>query len=197
MCELNKMQQNNYITLSNIELQRRIQSKDEKAFRELYNRYWDKVFVICHNRIHNMDVAQDIVQDIFMSLWNHRELSSIQNIESYLYQACKFAIIKEYHKSARYDSLDSTGFGVLDRVEDLDLDEVLEAKFLKDLLQAEVERLPEKTKIIFNYSRNENLNSREIAEKLNISPRTVENQLSKALKVLRKFVNNLNFFVIF
>lgn len=191
------MQDDSYITFSNIELQKRIQSKDEKAFRELYNRYWDKVFVICHNRIHNLDVAQDIVQDIFMSLWNHRELGSIQNIESYLYQACKFAVIKEYHKYARYDSLDSVGFGILDQVEELDLDAVLEAKFLKDLLQAEVERLPEKTKIIFNYSRIDNLNSREIAEKLNISPRTVENQLSNALKVLRKFLKNLNFFVIF
>lgn len=191
------MKDNNYITLSNIELQKGIQRKDEKAFRELYNRYWDKIFVICHNRIQNMDIAQDLVQDIFMSLWNHRNLASIQNLESYLYQACKFAVIKEYHKSARYDTLDPTSFGLLDQIETIDLDEVIEAKFLKDLLQAKVERLPEKTKIIFNYSRNENLNSREIAEKLNISHRTVENQLSNALKELREFLRKINFFTIF
>lgn len=190
------MKDNNYITLSNIELQKGIQRKDGKAFQELYNRYWDKIFVICHNRIRDMDLAQDLVQDIFMSLWNHRNLASIQNLESYLYQACKFAVIKEYHKSARYDTLDPTSFGVLDQIETIDLDEVIEAKFLKDLLQAKVERLPEKTKIIFNYSRNENLNSREIAKKLNISHRTVENQLSNALKELRKFLRKINFFTI-
>jgi RNA polymerase sigma-70 factor (ECF subfamily) len=82
-------------------------------------------------------------------------------------------------------------------VEELGLDDSLCIKELQQLIFQEVERLPEKAKIIFNYSRIDHLDSREIAEKLNISHRTVENQISKSLKHLRIFINNLKSLLFF
>jgi len=54
-----------------------------------------------------MDIAQDLVQDIFLSLWTHADLSAIENLEAYLYQATKFSIIKHFHKSNRYTNVDN------------------------------------------------------------------------------------------
>lgn len=186
-----------YSSASDIELQSLVKGGDEHAFREIYDRYWDKVFVICNNRLHQTEAAQDIVQDIFLSLWEHPDLTKVQNMEAYLFQACKFSVIKYVHKSSRYDSIDSQMVGLLDRVVEMSIDEALHIKFLQDIIFQEVERLPKKTAIIFNYSRKEHLSSKEIADKLNISPRTVENQISHALKELRIFLKNLKTFMIF
>ncbi len=186
-----------YSLLPTSELQALVQAKDERAFRALYDRFWDKIFVICNNRVQNVEVAQDIVQDIFLSIWAHQDIAGIQNLEAYLFQATKFSVIKYFNKSARYTSVDNTVLGLLDRVEEVDIDEALHSKFLQELIFQEVERLPKRTQIIFNYSRKEHLNSKEIAEKLHISHRTVENQLSFALKELRNFLRTLKTFIIF
>lgn len=169
-------------SLSIKELQILIKSKNHRAFEELYNRFWDKLFAICNNRIQNDEIAKDLVQDIFISLWNNEKIESIDNLDAYLFQACKFSVIKQLHKQCRYDNISSTEIGLIDKCSDFDLDDVLHVKMLENLLQMQIEKLPTRTKIIFNYSRNENLNSLEIAEKLDISHRTVENQISFALK---------------
>lgn len=186
-----------YSLLPTLELQLLIHAKDELAFRTLYDRFWDKIFVICNNRVQNVEAAQDIVQDIFLSIWTHTDIRTVQNLEAYLFQATKFSVIKYFNKSARYTNVDHQLLGMLDRVEDVDIDEALHSKFLQELIFQEVERLPLRTQIIFNYSRKEHLSSKEIAEKLDISPRTVENQLSFALKQLRIFLRTLKTFIIF
>lgn len=184
-------------SLSSKDLQILVKSKNHKAFEELYNRYWKKIFVICNNRLQNADIAQDLVQDIFISLWNNENVDSIENIDAYLYQSSKFAVIKELHKQIRYDNIAPTEIGILDKVAEFDLNEVLDAKLLDALLQVRIDMLPAKTKIIFNYSRKDNLNSKEIAEKLNISHRTVENQISFVLKELRNFLQKVKSIIIF
>ncbi len=174
-----------------------IRKRDKKAFQELYSRYWDRVFAICVNRLGNEVLAEDLVQDIFVSIWEHKRVEEIKNIEAYLFQSVKFSVIKTLHKSSRERILNHEQLGVLDRVSDLSIDDILDSKLMSDLIFQEVERLPERTKIIFQYSRLDNMSSTEIAEKLNISSRTVENQISNALKSLRKFLKNINYFIFF
>lgn len=169
-----------------------IGDKNKKAFQELYARYWDRVFAICINRVGNHVIAEDLVQDIFLSIWEHKKLKDIINIKAYLFQSVKFSVIKSMHKSSRVSLVDNDQIGILDQISELSIDEVLHSKLLEDLVFQEVERLPERTKIIFQYSRIDHLSSAEIADKLNISSRTVENQISHALKSLRKFLENLN-----
>lgn len=186
-----------YDSLDTQRLQDGIYQRDQSAFRELYDRYWEGVFARCNNRIRDADATQDLVQDIFLSLWNHPDIREIKNLEAYISRATKFTIIRYLHKTARYQSIDQDAPGSLDKIMDQDIHEALHSKFLQDLLFQEVERLPERTRVIFKYSRQEHLNSREIAEKLDISPRTVENQISQALKKLRHFLKNLHCWILF
>lgn len=174
-----------------------IGEKDKKAFQELYARYWERVFAICVNRLSNQVIAEDLVQDIFLSIWEHKKIHDIINIEAYLFQSVKFSVIKNIHKSSRLSLMDNEHMGILDKVSDLNIDEVLNSKIVEDLVFQAVEKLPERTKIIFQYSRIDHLTSTQIADKLNISRRTVENQISNALRSLRKFIQNLNFIIFF
>lgn len=173
------------------------EDRDKSAFEELYNRYWSKIFAVCYNRIQDHEISQDIVQDVFVSIWQHKTLHEINNLSSYLHQATKFSIIKYLHRRSKYDSVDPQEVGVLDRLDNIDIEEALNYKHIQALLMDGVEQLPPQTKLIFKYSRIEHLNSKEIAEKLDISPRTVENQISKALKVLRNILRNIQNIIIF
>ncbi|MBD1428880.1 RNA polymerase sigma-70 factor [Sphingobacterium litopenaei] len=187
-----------YSSISDYDLQLLISNdRNQSAFQELYNRYWDKIFASCNNRLQDVEAAEDIVQDIFISLWQHPNLPQIQNLSAYLFQATKFSVIKYLNRISRYDSINPLEFGVLDRLDQMDLNEALNYKEMHYILMQGVEQLPPQTKLIFRYSRIDHLNSKEIAEKLEISPRTVENQISKALKVLRKILRNTQNFIIF
>ena len=187
-----------YSSSSDYILQQRIsEDRDRSAFEELYARYWDKIFAICHNRLHDVEASEDIVQDVFISLWQHNDLLQVRNLSAYLHQATKFSLIKYLNRVSRYDTVDPYEMGVLDKLDQIDLNEALNYKEIHSLLMDGVEQLPPKTKLIFKYSRIDHLNSQEIAEKLDISHRTVENQISKALKVLRNILRNTQNFIFF
>lgn len=174
-----------------------IANKNPDAFHELYKRYWDRVFAVCLNRVGDQTLAEDLVQDIFLSIWLHKDLEKVLNIEAYLFQAVKFSVIKNFHKASRESTLDPSQIGLLDGMLDMSMEDVIHSKILQELIFQEVERLPERTKLIFIYSRLENLSSLEIAERLDISPRTVENQISNALRFLRNFLRNIHSFMFF
>ncbi|SUJ26178.1 RNA polymerase sigma factor [Sphingobacterium spiritivorum] len=184
-----------YESIPDSELLLYLAEKDHTAFTELYTRHWKVVYAICLNRIKEPAIAEDLVQDIFLSLWTHAQPQNIRNLEAYLFQATKFSIIKHINKSQKH--LYTNEHGLFDQLEDYNLDEVLHYKWVKELIFQEVEKLPLKTQLIFRYSRQDHLNSKEIADKLDISPRTVENQISKVLKILRKVVKTIIFFAFF
>lgn len=187
----------NYSILSDVDLLISINEKDQLAFQELYNRYWDKIFVVCHNRIQLYEVAQDLVQDIFLSIWTHKNVLTIENIEAYLYQSTKYAVIKYLQRASKIEHVETDKLGELEKLHALDISDALHSKMLQQLLFQEVQKLPARTKVIFEYSRIDHLDSKEIAERLQISPRTVENQISQALSALRKFLKNMKMFMIF
>ena len=187
----------NYTILSDKDLLTSIHFKDQLAFQELYNRYWEQIFVICNNRLQLYEVSQNLVQDIFLSIWTHKNLLIIENIEAYLYQAIKYSVIKYLHRSSKIDLMDTNDMGCLDVLYESDISDAIHSKLLQNLLFQELKKLPPKTQIIFEYSRVQQLNSKEIAEKLQISPRTVENQISKTLSSLRKFLESIKIFMVF
>lgn len=187
-----------YSSLSDYDLQLLIaENRNKSAFEVLYARYWEKVFTICNNRLQDAEAAEDIVQDVFISIWQHSNLQKINNMSAYLYQATKFSVIKYLNRVSRYDTVDPQNMGFLDQLDYLDLNDALNYKEIHSLIMDGVEHLPPQTKLIFKYSRIDHLNSKEIASKLDISPRTVENQIGKALKVLRKILKNVQTFMFF
>lgn len=174
-------------TLSERQLLLSLQQGDESAFTEIYTRYSRKLLAIAFNYSRDPDLAEEIVQDIFLSLWERRSSLQIESLEAYLATAVKFAIFRQIYTQKKRIELAKTHY----KIETIVLDEdKIYAKFLDEYIQGIIETLPKKCRIVFQYSRNMHLNNKEIAEKMNISEKTVESHMTKALKTIRNNLSN-------
>ncbi len=171
--------------LTDIELAERLKEGDQAAFTGIYNKYWELLLGIAYNRVKDTQVAEDIVQEVFTSLWRNRHKTEVISLKSYLATAVKYMALAYIEKQNR---LPVTG----QDTEELalpffaDHESEIHYKYLLTVLHQETNKLPEKCRIIFKYSRQDGLSVKEIASQMSISPRTVETQLSRALKHFRK-----------
>lgn len=165
---------------------RRIKEGSDSAFIELYEKYWDKLYYTCYKRISSKEETEDILQELFVELWNRREKLEIRTtVAAYLFTALKYKIFRLIDsKNVRNK--------YLVRVENEELlgsDKTTEKKLLFDelysLIEQNIEKLPKRCKLIFKLSRQENLSASEISEKLNLSQNTVQNQITSAKKILK------------
>ena len=155
---------------------------DELAFTEIYNRFWQKLFAIAYNRLKEIQSAEDIVHDVFASLWASREKSGIEFLENYLATATKYMVLAKIKKNERERIYNASNQAP---VFEMPVETSLHYKRILEIVKKEVDKLPEKCRLIFKYSRNEGMPVKQIAKELSISPKTVENQLNKALKQLK------------
>ncbi|SDE66507.1 RNA polymerase sigma-70 factor, ECF subfamily [Mucilaginibacter pineti] len=158
---------------------------DRAAFSELYDRYWDKIFLQAANALNSAEEAKECVQDIFCSLWSRRQTLELKySLYTYLAVAVKYRVINILN-SAYYKRHRKTNVA-LDEIEIYSPS--AETELLEKELFASLERsvnlLPEKCQLVFRMSREENKTHRQIAEELNISEKTVNNHLTKAIKDL-------------
>lgn len=161
---------------------------DHLAFAELYRRYWKKIFTLAINSLHSAEVAEECTQDIFCSLWIRRtSLELKHSIYTYLAAAVKYKAINIMDKIHRRErSLAHLNLAThLAYSAEIPL---LEKEFLAILNKA-VERLPEKCRTVFKMSREEGKKHKQIAMELNISEKTVNNHLTKALKDLHSYLS--------
>lgn len=172
-----------YQSYDNTTLLTLLSESDESAFTELYNRFWKKLFSIAYNRIKETQTAEDIVHDVFASLWANRRKIEIESLDNYLATAAKYMVLAKIKKKER-ERIYSNTFSQTP-VAELTVETSLHHKRILEMVRYEVERLPEKCRLIFKYSRNEGMPVRQIAKELSLSPKTVENQLNKALKQLK------------
>jgi len=159
-----------------------LSKNDETAFTEIYNRFWKKIFVIAYNRLKEQETAEDIVHDVFASLWANRNKTEINSLENYLATAAKYTVLTKIKKKANERVYK---ISVQSPIIEMQAETSLHYKRILEIVKTEVEKLPEKCKLIFKYSRDEGMPVKQIAKKLQISPKTVENQLNKALKQLK------------
>jgi RNA polymerase sigma-70 factor (ECF subfamily) len=172
----------NYTSFPDDELMKLLKRGDEAAFTEIYNRYWEKLLAIGYYHTKEKSAAEDIVHDVMLSLWLRRNELEVQSLNAYLGTAVKFAVFKSIARARRAEAIETEIY-----LEDKTLiEEKLEAKFMEEYLHGAVEQLPEKARIVFQYSRNENFPVQLIAHKLNLSPKAVEYHMTKALRVLRE-----------
>ena len=158
------------------------------AFNQIYFRYWEKMYRSAFNVIQDQDEAKDIVQDIFFGLWRKRKTQRIENLSPYLFQAIKFQVAK-YLKKGRITQQHEDQIALLtihNSVED-----EINYQELSRRLHKTLDQLPIKRREVFCLSRFEQLSNKEIAEKLNLSPRTVEWHISNALKQIRRCIGVL------
>ena len=173
-----------YSQAEDSDLFRWMKQSDVKAFEELYNRYWPLLVNTAYKRLKNKEKSEDIVQSIFIDLYNRRSAIELTtSIKSYLYQALKFKVLNEYRSEiirAKFKKFLFFKSGC-----ENDFADRLEAKELDIKIKTILNGLPRKCKQVFLLSREENLSYRDISDGLNITISTVEKHISKALKSLR------------
>ncbi len=162
-----------------------IQSGDENAFTLFFNKHWDALFSFAYRLLKSYDDAQDVVQTVYISIWERREqLTITHSFESYLLQAVRFRSLKKLQE-------------VLSNPEDVDrvqqellpvFNAIWERMHEQELfreVEHQLSSLPGKTKEIFLLSRRYQLSIAEIAQRMGLSEKTVRNHLHSALKTLR------------
>lgn len=157
---------------------------DEKTFKIIFDSHVDSVYKRIFFIIHNQEEAEEITQDIFMTIWNRRiKLKDIENWKAYLIKAATFRAIDHIRKRKNFIEYSNKAEFLDVAADELDHEEK-DARL--DKLRNEINLLPERCQLVFKLSRLERLSHAEIAKALDISPKTVENQIGKALKILRK-----------
>lgn len=165
------------------ELLSRLAADDKEAFAAIYRQYWEVLLAMAYNRLKDLATAEDIVHDVFASIWHNRHHQEIHSLKNYLATAVKYMILKQARKASllrQYRQSEATP-----PTQDFSSDTALDNKRILELLHREIESLPEKCRLIFRYSREQGMSVREIAGHMHITPKTVENQLNKALRKLR------------
>ena len=167
-----------------IELLNGLKQNQISAFNTIYQRYSKALYVYLLHKLKNADQCNDVLQDIFITIWEKRAQIEIDiSIKAYLYQAARFKIIDIYRRDARYQHyLAELAEYIVDA--DTITDRIDHRQKLAEIEMA-VNNLPEKMREIFILSRFEHQTTRDIASKTNLSPQTVKNQISKALRILR------------
>lgn len=170
-----------------------IKKDDLAAFEIIYNKYWSKLYLSAYNILRDKHESEDVVQEILVNLWAKRATLNIMSLNAYLYSSIRYKIFKII-KSGKVMS------EFFEEVEKLNIENEAESLMLeKDiarLLDQKVAQLPEKCRKIFILSRKEHLSTKEIAERLGVSPKTVENQITIAIKKLRPIAGELIYCII-
>jgi len=158
---------------------------NKDLFEQLFKEHFVHLCGFAQNYVPDLDDAKEIVQDVFINLWNKREtITSDKSVKSYLFTSVKnrcFNFIRD-NKKFRSNILD---VDIADYETPYENDS-FSGHELQNKIDKAISDLPEKCRQVFKLSRIEELKYKEIAEKLNISVKTVEAQMSKALKVLRE-----------
>jgi RNA polymerase sigma-70 factor, ECF subfamily len=170
-----------------IVLWNKIKSGDKSTFEILFHSYYPSLCLFAKRYTHDMALAREVVQDLFVYLWEHREELTIHNsIKSYLYRAVRFNTIRRMENEKKLGiRLDS-----IPEPTDQEFNDHLEYAELQSSILVAIEALPDQCKYIFKLSRFEHLKYSEIAEKLNLSVKTVEAQISKALRLIHQSLNH-------
>ncbi len=153
------------------------------AFDALYEKYWEEVFSSAFKRLKDYDCAKDITQDIFLQLWNRRNEVQIDNLPAYLHTAVRNNVYKWMAREQKYTPIPELLLQLESSRDQTDA-EILRKEFMK-AYEALIGTLTPSQQVIFRMRYNEDFSTDEIAERLNISRKTVQNQLGKSIAQLR------------
>ncbi len=188
------IRQYRFSELTDKELFELVTKDNREAFAEIYNRYWDLLFYLAAKKTRDLYEAENIVQDVFMDLWNRRGTAQIATLKSYLAAAIKYRVINYLAALNRKERYHSEGvFGC--NLQDNSTEDWLSFEELRGWLEKCVSALPEKCRMVYQMKQ-EGFSYKEIASKMNIGEKTVENHIGYALRKLKaKLTHFVNIFL--
>ena len=164
---------------------------DEQAFESLFLHYFPRIKGFISGILQNEEEAEDISQDIFVSMWQNRDrLKEIENLNAYLYRIAKNTVFRHIERSLLFRDYQEqqTNNASFSSTDNDSIEEELYAKELEFLISVAVEKMPPQRQQIYRMSRVDGLSNDEIAARMSISKRTVENHLTLALADIRKII---------
>lgn len=174
---------NTVIPIHDSVLLQQLSQEDRKAFEIIYSRYWRPLLDIAWKSLHDKQAAEDLVQGVFLSLWQKREHLQINNLEAYLKTAVRYKVLNHIVRTKRtYEFFGS--FCEIFHEKNTPETSFL-AKNLMELIHAYADTLPQKRREIFLLFIQSRLSTQEIADTLGVSQKTVQNQLGLSLHGLR------------
>ncbi|HTI92626.1 MAG TPA: sigma-70 family RNA polymerase sigma factor [Puia sp.] len=166
-----------------------------QAFQELYDRYWQKLYYLAHKRLKSATAAEEIVQNVFLTIWRKRKTLNIDQPAPYMAAVTRYAV---YHflaaEKQRAENEEAAGSRQLEVVA---LEMLIDDKQLLEIVRHEADQLPEKCRLVFIYNKLEDQALPEVAKRLDISVKTAEAHLTKALRLIRRRLKDHAFFIFF
>jgi RNA polymerase sigma-70 factor (family 1) len=185
------------VTPTDNELWEAIKQDDQKAFDILFDRHWSCMYTTAYNYLRDAEISAEIVHDVFLNIWQKRKAFQILSLKNYLTTSTRYHV----YKCLRERKASSITY-VENYKDDINIKEENEGEErlaridLEDSMQNELLQLPKRCREIFLLSRMQQMNNDEIAAHLGISKRTVENQITVALKFLRLHFKNIALFLL-
>lgn len=169
---------------SDQKLMQLISEGDYSAFKEIYERYINKLYAYAHNLHLEEEDADDILQEVFASLWLRRGSLAIENLSAWLFMSVRKQMLFKLRKKKYNDQYIDNIIDFISPFYD-PITELIQEKQLREFLDNEIAKLPARMQEIFRMSREDYLSHKEIALQLGISEKTVRKQISNVLKIFR------------
>jgi RNA polymerase sigma-70 factor (family 1) len=174
-----------YQTLTDIELTSLFKEGDHAAFEEIFNRYNKLLFLYAFKKLQDREQAKDLVQDVFVWLWdNHREYNIKTTLSGFLYKTVLNKVFDIFRHNEIINKYVNSGACAID-VDDAQTDYLIREKEIATLIDQEIANMPPRMREIFELKHKQFYKTKEIAAQLKISEYTVSTQLKRALKHLR------------
>jgi RNA polymerase sigma-70 factor (family 1) len=157
----------------------RLKDEGDTAFLTIYKEYWPRLYTIAFNRLNSKEGAEDVVQEVMASLWQRRAEVNIQNLSAWLSAATRYSVLRQLARQNRAMTEPITA------ETENGYEQGIDFYFLDKMIKEQIHQLPEKCKLVFEYSRQHGLSNKEIASQLDITEKTVEKHITKALHKLR------------
>tara|TARA_R110002050_G_scaffold300825_1_gene473713 strand:- start:15513 stop:16100 length:588 start_codon:yes stop_codon:yes gene_type:complete len=162
-----------------------LRNGDLEAFDLIFKKYGDKLFGFALTYLKSREETEELVQNVFLKLWeNRKNLKKKSSLKSYLFTIAYHNMCRLFREKQIHEKFTNEIFAFGDRI--FNLDEQLDYKSTLEQVNRLIDKLPEKQRVIFLKSRKEGKSSKEIADEMNLAPRTIDNQISMAIKFLRK-----------
>lgn len=161
-------------------------SGDEQAFESLFKKYYQLLLKVAKFVIDDSEQSEELVQDVFVNVWEKRtNVNPEASFKNYMITAVHNRCYNHIKAKKKTHSIDDDETWQEELVADNRTESRVNFNEMQRAIEAAIDKLPEQCKIIFQLSRYEGMSYKEIAEALDLAPKTVENQVGRALKILR------------